>query len=83
MLHPLTATGAFTLARLRLNRPPLVANRVRRRQIREASRLLIQHRDLSHLIEQLLIQQAALIEEQRDLLEEQQAILRLLLRREW
>jgi len=81
MLHPLTATGVFTLTRLRLNRPPLVAYRARRRQIREEARLLTQYRDLSRLIEQLLVQQSALIEEQRDLLEEQRALLRLLLGR--
>jgi len=79
MLHPLTTTGAFTLTRLRLNRPPLVAYRVRRRHTREAARLLTRYRDLSRLIEQLLVQQSALIEEQRDLLEEQRALLRLLL----
>ena len=79
MLHPLTAPGVFTLTRLRLNRPPLVAYRARRRQIREEARLLTQYRDLSRLIEQLLVQQSALIEEQRDLLEEQRALLRLLL----
>jgi len=82
MLHPLTATGAFSLVRLRLNRPPLVAYRKRRRQAQEEARLLKQYRDLSRLIEQLLIQQTVLIEEQRDLLEEQRALLRLLLRQE-
>jgi hypothetical protein len=81
MLHPLTATGVFTLTRLRLNRPPLVAYRMRRRQIRETTRLLTRYRDLSRLIEQLLIQQSALIEEQRSLLEEQRLLLRLLLGR--
>jgi hypothetical protein len=79
MLHSLSATGAFTLTRLRLNRPLLVAYRVRRRQIREEARLLTRYRDLSRLIEQLLVQQSALIEEQRDLLEEQRSLLRLLL----
>lgn len=29
-LYPLTATGTFTLKRLRLNRPPLVATRLRK-----------------------------------------------------
>ena len=79
MLHPLTAMGAFTLTRLRLNRLPLVAYRLRRRQAADESRLLTRYRDLSQLIEQLLIQQSALIEEQHDLLEEQRALLHLLL----
>ena len=79
MLYPLSATGAFTLTRLRLSRPPLVAYRVRRRQIREEVRLLTRYRDLSRLIAQLLVQQSALIEEQRDLLEEQRSLLGLLL----
>jgi hypothetical protein len=82
MFHPLTAMGAFTLNRLRLNRLPLVAYRLRRRQAADEARLLTQYRDLSRLIEQLLIQQSALIEEQHDLLEEQRALLHLLLGRE-
>lgn len=82
LLHPLTAIGAFSLKRLRLNRPPLVTYRLRRRQAADETRLLTRYRDLSRLIEQLLIQQSALIEEQRDLLEEQRTLLRLLLGRE-
>ena len=31
-LHPLTPIGVFTLGRLRLNRPALVANRLQKRQ---------------------------------------------------
>lgn len=73
-LHPLTAMGAFTLTRLRLNRLPLVAYRLHRRQAADEARLLTRYRDLSRLIEQLLIQQSALIEEQHDLLEEQRTL---------
>jgi hypothetical protein len=82
LLHPLTAMGTFTLKRLRLNRPPLVTYRLRSRQAADETRLLTRYRDLSRLIEQLLIQQSALIEKQRDLLEEQRTLLRLLLGRE-
>ena len=56
-----------------------MAYRLRRRQAADEARLLTRYRDLSRLIEQLLIQQSALAEEQRDLLEEQRALLRLLL----
>jgi hypothetical protein len=80
-LHALTATGAFTLQRLRLNRPPLVAHRLRRRQEVEVMRLLTRYRDLAQALGQLLAQQAALVEEQRTLLEEQCRLLRRLLSR--
>ncbi|MFQ5859018.1 MAG: HNH endonuclease [Anaerolineae bacterium] len=78
-LHPLTPTGGFTLRRLRLNRPPLVAHRLRKREQAEVTRLLTRYRDLVSVIEQLLIQQSALMEEQQQLLEEQQRLLQLLL----
>lgn len=80
-LQPLTTTGAFTLRRLRLNRPPLVAYRLRKRQQVEETRLLIRYRDLVRLLEQLNNQLAVLMEEQRQLLEEQRELLRLLLGR--
>jgi hypothetical protein len=78
-LHPLTATGAFMLQRLRLDRPPLVAHRLRERQQAEEIRLLTRYRDLIQLLEQMNIQLSALMEEQRQLFEEQRELLRLLL----
>ena len=81
-LHPLTPTGAFTLKRLRLNRPSLVAYRLRKQQRAEETRLLTRYRDSVQLLEQLHTQFAVLVEEQRNLLEEQQELLRLLLTRE-
>jgi hypothetical protein len=78
-LHPLTSTSAFTLRRLRLNRPPLIAHRLRRRQEHEEAHLLKRYRDLLALQDQLLGQQAALIREQQQLLEEIRRFLRLLL----
>ena len=81
-LHPLTPTGVFTLKRLRLNRPPLVAYRLRKQQRAEETRLLTRYRDTVQLLEQLHTQLAVLVEEQRNLLEEQQELLRLLLTRE-
>ena len=78
-LYPITTTGAFTLARLRLNRPPLVALRQRKRSEGEMARLLQRYRELVALLEQLSRQQAALLEEHRDLLQQQRRLLTLLL----
>lgn len=80
-LHALTRTGAFTINRLRLNRPPLVVHRIRRRQQKETNRLLMQYGDLWELQARLQAQVATLLEEQHKLLEEQRALLRLLLPR--
>jgi len=78
-LAALTTTGAFTLRRLRLNRPALVAHRLRKRREAEETRLLTHYRDLVRVIEQLLAQQSVLMEEQQRLLAEQRELLRLLL----
>jgi len=80
-LHHLTAVGAFTLKCLRLNRPPLVAYRLRKRQQAEETRLLTRYQETVRLLEQLNTQLSALMEEQRQLLEEQRELLRLLLSR--
>ena len=81
-VHPLTATGSFTLLRLRLNRPPLVAWRLRKRAQAEEIRLLERYRDLVQLLAQLHRQKAAMLEEQQQLLAEQRSLLRLLLGQE-
>jgi len=78
-LHPSTATGAFTVLRLRLNRPALIAHRKRKRDAAEEVRALVLYRDLVQLIAQLLIQQSALMEEQQRLLKEQQELLQRLI----
>ena len=78
-LHPLTAIGTFTMKRLRLNRLPLVAYRLRKRQHAEEIRLLTRYREMIQLLEQLNTQLSILTEEQRQLLEEQRELLRLLL----
>jgi hypothetical protein len=78
-LHPLTAVGAFTLKRLRLNRSPLVAYRQRKRQQAEEIRLLSRYREMVQLLERLNVQLSVLMQEQRQLLEEQRALLRMLL----
>ena len=78
-LYPITAVGAFTLRRLRLNRPPLVAYRVRKQGDMAEHRILVHYRDLVAVLEQLHQQQVALLEEQRVLLEEQRRLIQLLL----
>lgn len=78
-LHALTPIGSFTLQRLRLNRRPLVAHRLRKREEASTIRLLTRYRDLVRVLEPMLLQQARLTEEQRQLLEEQRMLLQLLL----
>ena len=80
-LYPLTPTGTFTLKRLRLNRPPLVANRLRKIRKIEDDRLLKKYESLAHLLDQMLSQQTELMEEQQKLLREQYELLDLLLKR--
>ncbi len=55
---------------------------LRKQQQAEEIRLLRRYRDSVQLLEQLQTQLAVLVEEQRNLLEEQQALLRLLLAKE-
>ncbi len=78
-LYPITAVGAFTLRRLRLNRPPLVAYRVRQQGDRAEHRLLARYYDLIVVLERLHQQQTALLEEQQALLAEQRHLIQLLL----
>ena len=78
-LHPLSSTGAFTIRRLRLNRPPLIAHRLFKRRVAEEVRLLTSYKDLVRLVEQLLAQQSALLQEQQKLLTEQRQLLQMLL----
>lgn len=80
-LGPTTLTGVFTVRRLRLNRPPLVVYRRRKREEAEAEQLLVRYHDIVTTLARLHEHQAALLNEQRALLVEQQALLRLLLER--
>lgn len=79
-LYPLTPIGDFTIRRLRLNRAPLVANRLRRYQTFQETRLLEELRQMLTLQEQLQQQHALLLKEQRELLEQQRELLTILLR---
>ena len=68
-LRPITTeVGAFTLQRLRLNRPPLVALRLRKQRETLEHRLLARYHDLVAVLAQLHRQQFALLEEQQALL---------------
>jgi hypothetical protein len=80
-LHPLTPVGVLTIKRLRLNRKPLVAYRLRKQEQAEETRLLNRYRELVELLEQLNRQMSELMEEQQDLLKEQRDLLRLILDR--
>ncbi|MCE7989262.1 MAG: HNH endonuclease [Caldilinea sp. CFX5] len=80
-LYPITPVGVFTVNRLYLNRPPLVAYRRRNYQQDEERQLLTHYREIVLVLEQFHEQQVSLLEEYRNLLAEQQRILRLLLGR--
>jgi len=79
LLHSLTPTGVFTLQRLRLNRPPLVAYRSRKRQRAEEHRLLAQYGELVAVLGKLHQQLSGVITEQQKLLKEHKALLKQLL----
>lgn len=79
-MHSITATGAFTIKRLRLNRLPLVAYRLQKKQQSEEVRLLTRYQEVIQLLEQLDSQLSLVMDEQRKLLEEQRELLRFLLR---
>ena len=78
-LIALTETGRFTLSRLRLNRQPLVANRLRRRPRQTKERLLVRLREITRTLEQLQTQNQDLIKENHNLLLQQRRLLELLL----
>jgi hypothetical protein len=80
-LYPLTPVGGFTLQRLRLNRPPLVAYRLRKQQQEKELHLLARYRELIELLGQLQKHTSTLLMEQQELLEEQRKLLQLLLRK--
>jgi hypothetical protein len=80
-LTPLTATGEFTINRLRLNRSQLVAARQQRNQQQQAERLLQSYQELTTLLTQSNRQITNLAQAQQTLLEEQRQLLRILLRR--
>lgn len=78
-LYPLTPAATFTIQRLRLNRTPLIAYRQRQHRQAEERRLLVRYRELLMLLEQIQVQHLALLQEHRQLLEEQRTLIRMLL----
>ena len=78
-LFAITAMGTFTLQRLRLNRPALLANRRQRRERSEEELLLIRLRDILNLLGQLQSQHETLLIQHHALLQEQQSLVQLLL----
>jgi hypothetical protein len=65
---------------LRLNRDPLVAYRLRKQNQSEEARLLNKFQHLINLLGQMQLQQAALLENHRTLLEQQRVLLHLFLK---
>jgi len=80
-LHPITAVGAFSLRRLRLNRPQLVTHRLRKHVRAEELRLWERYREVVTALEQLQQHHASLLDEHRALLEDQRSLLRSFLTR--
>jgi HNH endonuclease len=78
-LTPITATGVFTIKRLRLNRSQLIAGRQRRQQQSQVERLLQRYQELTTLQAQVNIQLTDLAMEQQVILKEQRKWLRILL----
>ena len=80
-IQPLTPTGAFTIQRLRLNRPQLIEHRLAKKKALEEYQLLKRLGEIISLLSQLNAQLSLPTEEQQKLLEEQQRLLRLLIKR--
>jgi hypothetical protein len=74
-LYPISASGRFTLQRLRLNRPELVAYRLRRIVQNNEITVLQQHQDLLLSLKQLHDRLAKTIEEHQMLLRTHRALM--------
>jgi hypothetical protein len=80
-LHAVSARGAFTLLCLHLNRPSLVANRLRRLHQLKAMRYLMQVGELSNGLTQLQSQCQSMLDQFGLLLQAQRKIIDLLISR--
>ena len=80
LLYPLTVVGAFTLQRLRLNRPQLVQKRYKTAESAKQRQLFQRYSELLEALNQLNIQMSSVVQEQQVLLKEQRDLLRLLLK---
>ena len=81
ILEARSPTGAFTISKLRLNRPQLVANRQRRQQAAESRRQLELYRGTVVVLGQLLAERSAVAKQQSELLQEYRDLLVQLLSR--
>ena len=77
-LLPLTPVAEWTIQRLRLNRLPLIQNRLTRQAQTAQDRQQRQYQDTIRLLSELLAQQRAISEEQAQLLSEYRRLLRVL-----
>jgi len=77
-LYPTTPIGSFTIRRLRLNREPLIAYRLRHQHLAEETRLLEELRRFVQIQERLQAHHAQLLREQQALLEQQRSLLAIL-----
>jgi hypothetical protein len=77
-LLPLTPVAEWTIQRLRLNRTPLVLNRLARQERVAQDRQQRQYQDTIRLLSELLAQERAISEEQAQLLSEYRRLLRVL-----
>jgi hypothetical protein len=75
----LTTVGTFTIGHLRLNRSQLIAYRQNRRRQSEAQQLLVRHQDVIASLDYLNDQLAGVVHEQKQLLLQQQRLIRVLL----
>ncbi len=80
-LHAVSATGACTLARLHLNRPHLVAYRLRKHELSEAAKILRENRQESTLVTEMVRRHEVLMREHWNLLKEMRKLLRRRLKR--
>jgi len=78
-MEALSEKGRFSNNLLHLNRPALVAYRLKKQKVLDDAQWLERYRQLATVLEQLVEQQSQVIREQRDLLAEQQELLRRLL----
>ena len=80
LFHPLTVIGEFTINRLRLNRPLLVAYRSRKQERIKEKQLLKRYEELTQLLELFYQQLSNLTSEQQELLKEQRDLLKLMIK---
>ena len=77
-LLALTPVGHWTIQRLRLNRSPLVLNRLSRQERANLSHQIRQYRDVVRLLSELLAQQQVTQQEQAELLHQYRLLLNAL-----